>query len=209
MKLIKFAAAALLALSSLSASAGLVSIDGGSLPTEIPTNNDFKNHFPAGQTYVIGGDLVSSVNGTLELTYNFLAEDAGWLNKLVVGSNVIDNETNKSAFSVTQSYVVGDAIDFSFESYGDIFRSIANGSNVIGSPDVFNFAVALNTTYKGIAYDAVLFLDDTGWTGPGVDDDNHDDLVIGLNVKNVPEPSTVLLMLMGLAGLIGARRLKA
>lgn len=209
MKLYKFAAAAVLALSSLSASAGLISIDGGSLPQVIPGNNDFKAHFPVGQTYVIGGDLVSDVNGTLELTYKYLAEDASWLNSLNVGSNVIDNYTNKTTFSVTESYSAGDALNFRFDSVGDIFRSITNGFNLIGVADVFNFAVALNTTYKGVAYDAVLFLDDTGWTGPGVDDDNHDDLVIGLNVRNVPEPSTVLLMLMGLAGLVGARRLKA
>lgn len=209
MKLLKFAAAALLALSSLSASAGLISIDGGSLPQIIPANNDFKNKLPVGQTYVVGGDLVSDVNGTLELTYSFLAEDAFWTNSIVVDGNIIDNYSNNAPFTVTQSYNAGDALDFKFESYGDIFRTITNGFNVIGNVDVFNYSVALNTTYNGVAYDAILFLDDTGWTGPGVDDDNHDDLIIGLKVKNVPEPSTVLLMLMGLAGLIGARRMKA
>jgi hypothetical protein len=70
-----------------------------------------------------------------------------------------------------------------------------------------SFAIALNATFNGVFYDAVLFLDDTGDKGP-TDDDNHDDLIIGIKAT-VPEPSTVILMLMGLASLFGARRLKA
>jgi hypothetical protein len=54
-------------------------------------------------------------------------------------------------------------------------------------------------------YDAILFFDDTGGYK---DDDNHDDLVIGIKAS-VPESSTFVLMLMGLAGLFAARRLKA
>ncbi|EIK46722.1 hypothetical protein O59_000744 [Cellvibrio sp. BR] len=52
-----------------------------------------------------------------------------------------------------------------------------------------------------------MFLDDTGPSKK--DDDNHDDLVIGIKVTQVPEPTTLLLMSMGLLGLFGARRLKA
>ena len=65
---------------------------------------------------------------------------------------------------------------------------------------------ALDTFYKGELYDAILFFDDGG---VNYEDDNHDDLLIGIKAKaNVPESSAWILMLMGLAGLVVVRRKK-
>jgi len=69
-----------------------------------------------------------------------------------------------------------------------------------------SFAIALDTFYKGELYDAILFFDDGG---VNYEDDNHDDLLIGIKAKaNVPESSALILMLMGLAGLVAVRRTK-
>jgi len=213
MKFIKIAAAAALTLSSLSASAGLLTISGDPLDTTnlIPVSpaNDFKAVIGATH-YWTGRNLVAENAGSIALEFSFLGEEAGWLNEFYSESGLINNEGLDDTFSYTKSYAAGENIGFRFESHGkdpvslSLHRLINNGTNHT-SFGVINYSIALNTTFKGVAYDAILFLDDTGYKP---DDDNHDDLIIGIKAK-VPEPSTVMLMLMGLAGLVGARRLKA
>ena len=204
MKLIKFTAAALLAVSSIAANAGLLKIDGG-VAAAIPTSNDFRT-FVGTPNYNFGGNLKANQTGDLALTFNFLAEEAGAVNTFKSEGGTINNTTVKSPFSYTKSYAEGDLISFGFSTdrLSPLFNFVLNGSNVLGD-GVVSFAVALNTTYKGIAYDAILFFDDAGGLN---DDDNHDDLLIGVKAVQVPESSAFVLMLLGVAGLVGARRRK-
>ena len=205
MKLIKYSAAALLALSSITANAGLLKIEAGT-DAVIPTTNDFRLHVGAVADYNFGGNLKANQTGELQLTFNFLGAEAGATNTFSSGSGSINNTTTKSPFSYVQSFTDGDLIDFSFttDRLAPAFNYVLNGSNVVGD-GVVSFAVALNKTYKGIAYDAILFFDDAGGYN---DDDNHDDLLIGVKAVQVPESSAFVLMLLGLAGLVGARRRK-
>ena len=204
MKLIKFTAAALLALSSITANAGLLKIDGGVTAT-IPTSNDFRT-FVGTTEYNFGGNLQANQTGELALTFNFLAEEAGAVNTFTSGNGTINNTNLKSSFSYTGSYAEGDLINFGFttDRLPALLNFVLNGSNVIGD-GVVSFAIALDTTYKGVAYDAILFFDDVGGVN---DDDNHDDLLIGVKAVQVPESSAFILMMLGLAGLVGARRRK-
>lgn len=204
MKLIKFTAAAILAASSITAHAGLLKIDGGTDVT-IPSNNDFRGYVGTTQ-YNFGGNLQANQTGELTLTFNFLAEEAGAVNTFTSGSSSINNTTQKAPFTYTGNYADGSLIDFGFSTdrLSAAFNTVLNGSNVIGE-GVVSFAIALNTTYKGVAYDAILFFDDVGGIN---DDDNHDDLLIGVKAVQVPESSAFILMMLGIAGLVGARRRK-
>lgn len=219
MKLLKFAAAALFALSSLSASAALISIvdNGSSEYTPDVTadiRNDFtKNGYVTPNSYTIAGSL--KANTKLSVTYYFLGQESGWNNSFSVGADTL-SLSNKGSIT---TFVEKDAFfDFSFSTLAPSLNVTNEEGATAGiNGRIYSFAAALNAYFSGQGsnavkahkgnYDAILFLDDTGPTVG--DDDNHDDLLIGIRVTAVPEPTTLLLMTMGLLGLFGARRLKA
>lgn len=215
MKLIQLATAALIALGSLTAQAGYLQVAGG-INTAVPTNNYYLGNLSP-QTYNIGGNLQSSVNGTLSLDFTYLGSEAGWRNNFKSSSLLtsiggsIDNSLPSPSFGYFDAYTIGENINFAFNTNGTpVPNFIVNGNNNLGDQWV-SFATALNTSFNGNSYDAILFFDDTGGFQ---DDDNHDDLVIGVRVlsatqTSVPESSTLVLMFMGLVGLFAARRLKA
>lgn len=208
MKLIKYALASLITLGSLTANAGLLKID-ALTGTAIPSNNDFRHKIPVAERfYTLGGNLQANQTGELTLEFKFLDKEAGRVNTFESEGFSINTTTDKTPFSYTKAYSESDNIDFSFFTtlLAAPYNTVVNGSNTT-APLYVSFAVALNTKYKNVFYDAILFFDDAG---VGHEDDNHDDLLIGIKAKaHVPESSTLVLMFMGLAGLFAVRRMKA
>lgn len=207
MRLFKFAPVVLVALCSVTAQAGLLKID---LPntTAISSKNDFRGNIPlAERLYTLGANLQSNITGELTLEFSFLDKEARRVNTFESEGFSIDTATNKTPFVYTKAYSMGDLITFNFSTtlLAAPFDMVTNGSNTI-MPLYVSFAIALDTLYKGELYDAILFFDDGGMS---LDDDNHDDLLIGIKAKaNVPESSGLMLILMGIAGLFAARRMK-
>lgn len=217
MNWLKSSILAVAATASLGANAGLLTIAGGA-DVVIPANNAY---FADGVTkYNIGGDLSSTK--AANITYTYLAAEAGYYNTFTAAGNTLGNKgVSTVGSSFTLYNVMAGLLDFTFATNGSWTSpapgadagSVANGANVTDLfGNVHSFATLFNYTYKGKFYDAILVFDDTG---PGrlidgtytlVDDDNHDDLVIGLNIVAVPAPAAVLLMGLGLLGLGAARR---
>jgi hypothetical protein len=229
MKLVKLVAAAVLAVSSFAANASLLQITGGTTINVSPIN-DFKTNFPVAQQYTVGGNLSVKNAGTYFLTYTLIGYEASYLNSFYIDGNnstVINNTNHKTTvITSTETLAANQLLTFAFHTVQGN-ATVNNGSNLPMLPGNYNFAVALDTvytakktdhdsatkyyTYKGTGsygFDAVLFLDDVKGFGTP-DDDNHDDLIIGLKIVRAPEPSALLLMGLGLLGLAGVRRLKA
>ncbi|HSC67473.1 MAG TPA: PEP-CTERM sorting domain-containing protein [Cellvibrio sp.] len=205
MKLTQLAAAALITLSPLAAHAGYLQLDGGATSAIPPIN--FYAASVGASSYNVGGNLKSNIDGWLELQFDFLGAEAGWKNTFSTSAGSIDNLLPSPSFTSAGNYAIGDLLGFTFTTSGSgvLPNSVANGGNNNGDHWV-SFATVLDATFNSTLYDAILFFDDTGGFK---DDDNHDDLVIGIKVTSVPESSTLALLMMGLIGLFAARRTKA
>lgn len=201
MKSRKLLASIALVAAASSAQAGLISVTGGA-DHIAPLNNNFV----AGATYNIGGNVYA--DSDVHLTYTYLGYEAGYSNDFsAIGGSVLLNNKSNSVGDNDSGYALAGLLDFEFTTYGTNPNvTIENGSNLqIGA--LQSFATMIDYTWSdGTGYDAVLFFDDSG-AGP---DDNHDDHIIGVTAVKVPEPGTLALFGLGLAGMgIATRKRQA
>lgn len=171
-----------------------------------------------------GLDLYSGADQ--DLTFTYLGSEAGWTNTFEVyddgaWTNLFTTNSTTLGAEYSLSVTNGELIQFRFlTSGGGDEDSVTNGSN----PDDSDGSAGMNffTSFGAYAImdtpdsspdysltaDMVgLWLDDSGAS----DDDNHDDMLIGVSgkiINPVPIPSTIGLLSLGLLGLAGVNRKK-
>ncbi len=216
MKHIQFIAASVITATSLSVNASLLTVKGGN-DEPISDDNDFfySPYIDNKKQYNIGGNVLAG-DSDVSLTYTFLNADAHYDNTFDTANGMLNNNEGSAGNTIGGTAEAGSLLDFTFHANAGNSGSIANGENVSndwvdgvvddemgdGGYAVPSFATILDITYGGAFYDAIVMFDDSG-AGP---DDNHDDMVVGIQAIAIPEPALLTLFGIGLLGLGLARR---
>jgi hypothetical protein len=214
---------ALLALGLMlgTAQAGLLSIVPGSAQGAYTTPADLGgsagNQIVPNMVGWLGADLLltGTAGTTYRITYQFVGNESGWNNTFTAGAGSFTSNVTAPGTSFVNDVSATSGSQLLLFSFGSMLpATVINGSN----PDNVtgpvpngnaNFFVSFNprggTQIAGLDTGefAYVALDDGGAN----QDDNHDDLVVRVDVQAVPDGGTTMMLLGGaLLGLGALRR---
>ncbi|MDX5388095.1 MAG: PEP-CTERM sorting domain-containing protein [Alteromonadaceae bacterium] len=181
---------------------------GAAAEQTVPGDNDYATRaagtwtadaplYSVGDSVLFGHNLTSTSADPFKLTFTYLGKEASDNNKFYWGDTLVfdTNSTPDDTFSTVFYGGLGALLDFKFtiQTGLDIVNDANNGGQLRGgsSSSTTNF----NLFYVEDDY-FIISLDD-GYVG----DDNHDDMVIAVRASKVPEPGTLALLGLGLAGI--------
>jgi len=189
-----------LALSAGMASAATVAITGTNTP--VAGNNDFVSQLGSAlnPTLTFLTNASFTLSGPARLTFTSVGAESGFVNSFAATGAGVLLETEGS---VSNFLTGGFASITGIFSGGllDALLSFSNGLGFMPGPGTTEFGVFTS----GGLNNSVFFLAFDDGQGSSADD-NHDDLIVRVNVAAVPIPAAGFLLIGALGGLAALRR---
>ncbi|WP_029653314.1 PEP-CTERM sorting domain-containing protein [Marinobacter daepoensis] len=175
----------------------------------VPGDNDYATRisgtwtadaplYSVGDSVMFGHNLISTTTDAFRLTFTYLGKQANDNNQFYWGNQLVfdTQSTPDDQFSAVFSGGLNSLLDFSFINGSGVTvnNDASNGSQFL---DVNKPNSSTNFNLFYVSEDYFLISFDDGYVG----DDNHDDMVIAVRATKVPEPGTLALLGLGLAGI--------